>query len=526
MKISRIILLLLVLPLGMVQAVFAQQAEMETRVSHIAGTTIYLDLGRDDGLAAGDTLFIYRASQYQGLLIVENLSSKILSARYGAENIFPLTRGEIVTVRFETPTEEQIIQAEEESNTDRTSILERGAHRIPTVAVQPNISGRVMAGTSILYSQTQWGRRIDRTTDRTFASPFTDLNLSAHNLPNGFSAEMALSYTYRYSSDTPISPSHAMRFYRLNIEKTFDSFPLTVSAGRFYNRYDLFSGFWDGVMLRLGDRDQGVGVTGGFEPIRGDEGFSSDLPKYSFFAYKDITFSHIRSSTELSFNTVMPSINLDNHLFAGLYQHFWIGRNRITVNLQADQNPVDNQWILSQTLVRGVLALTKQFELHAGFNRRLPYRMYLPGNPVGYERIQFTGGMGYRLQSGYVGGDVSFNDSEIEAPSHSISGYGRIQRTHFWNLGYSAAVHYWDDDAGHTLRIAPGIDRYFGDLYLRLGYQFYQSEFAITRNQTHGGELSLMAPFWSDWYLNAQARIDVGDLLLNNSLYLSIWRAF
>lgn len=504
----------------------AQHKELVTRVSHIAGTTIYLDIGRDDGMSDGDTLYIYIDATYRGTLIVENTASHSLSARYGSEELFPLTRGQQVTVLFNQP---EIHEPVTELKTKRESILKQPAEAATEASFgSPILSGRVMTGSSILYTQTQWGDFINRTTDRTYISPFTDLNMSVNRLPNGFSVDAAFSYTYRYSSNQPIVPDHATRLYRLNIEKTFDSFPLTLSAGRFYNRYDIFSGYWDGVSARIGTQKQGFGIIGGFEPARGNERFSSDLPKATFFAYKEWSDSRsrFRSTTELAFNAVLPSIDMENHLFAGVYQQFRIDRSRFTISLQADQNPVNQKWIFSQTMVRGYVPLTEQWEIHGAYNRRLPYRMFINVDPFGYVRTQIVSGLTYRFHNGYLGGDIAFNDSEAGDPSRSYAGYGSVSNSRFWDLGYSAIFNYWENAMGHTLRASPGLNRDFGRIYLRLGYQFYQSEFLNNRNQTHGGELSIISPLFNEWYLNGRLVSEFGDLLINNSLFISIWKAF
>lgn len=522
--------LFLVLSLLSVQVAHAQQREVITRISHIAGTTIYLDLGRDDGISAGDTLYVYLDASFRGVLVVESAASHSLSALYATEELFPLTRGQQITVRFEPPVEtEEGADTGVEPERPRQSLLDQpsavpGRERRPT----PVVSGRWMTGTSVTYSQTRWGDLIDRTTDRLFVSPFSDLALSVSRLPNGFHVDATASYTYRYSSEQPVVPEHAFRLYRLNIEKRFNRFPLTLSAGRFYNRYDIFSGYWDGLTARIGDRNRGFGIVGGFEPRRGNEQFSSDLPKVSFFTYKEWAGGDTRfsGSTELVFNAVLPSIAVDDHLFAGLHQQFRYGRSRITVSLQADRNPADDRWLLSQTLLRGHVALSDRWELHGAYNRRIPYRMFAVGNPLGYERRQMTGGLTWRFRNGYLGGDVTISDNEFGDESRSFTGYGSISRSRLWDLGYSAVINYQEYDLGRTLRIAPALERHFHRAYLRLGYQFYRSEFLDYRNQTHGGELSILTPLFERWYLNARLASDFSDLLMNNSGYISIWRAF
>jgi hypothetical protein len=312
----------------------------------------------------------------------------------------------------------------------------------------------------------------------------------------------------------------------LNIEKSFEKLPLTITAGRFYNPYEIFSGFWDGMMLRVGSRDHGIGLIAGFEPVRSNEGFQTDLPKYSAYTYREFETGIFKSTTELDVTTVIPTVNLENHIYAGLSQQFMVSRHRISVRLQADQNPVDNQWTFSQVMVRGMAALTNQLQVYGTYNRRQPYRMYSPITPIGYIRTSITGGAQFHYGSVSVGSDLSRITSELSPTAYSISGYAQANRTRLWDLDFSVNANYWFNETYTTLRLSPGISRNFNTLYLALGYEFYQTDFFSGQYQTHTGTLSAMLSISPHWYVQTNLRSSYSELLINNSLQFSIWRSF
>ena len=504
----------------------AQQKELTTQVTQIAGSVIYLSAGSDDGIVQGDTLYIYREKTLLGSLAVQSVASKSLSAEF-ASKPFALTRGQVISIRFEKPIS-TIAEPKQETNPQepKTSIFNTTASSTKgRKSHKPQISGRISIGGTANMSTTKWNNVQNRHTNRMFVTPYTNVSALVSNLPGGLSVDASMAYSYRYSSYSNFTPASWARFYRMNVEKEFTGVPFSIKVGRFYNRYEIFSGFWDGVMAKIGDRNNGVGFIAGFEPIRSNEGFQTDLPKYSAYTYQEFQYKNFRSSTELDFTAVTPNINLDNHIFAGAYQQFLLGRNRISVRLQTDRHPQTKKWNFSQVMVRGAFQLTDAFELHGAFNRRRPYYIYSV-DPLGYLRTQITGGARLRMNAGSIGGDLTRITSELSPTAYSVSGYAQTYRTRLWNLGFSINGQYWFNDNYNTLRLAPEINRDFNRLHLSLGYEFYRSDFISERYITHTADLSAMISLGPKWYFQTNWRTSYGQLFLNNTLQFSIWRSF
>jgi len=509
-----------------VQLVHAQQEEITTQVTQIAGSVIYLSSGSDDGIVQGDTLYIYRKKTLLGSLVVQSVASKSLSAEF-AVTPFPLTRGQTIVIRFEKPkTPEEKINKQENPTKQPISILNTTSTTVESRAgSKPQISGRISFGGTANASTTKWSNVQNGHTNRLFLTPYTNFSALMSNLPGGLTIDASMAYSYRYSKTSTITPTNWARFYRLNVEKSFTKIPLTITAGRFYNRYEIFSGFWDGIMAKVGNRNNGIGFITGFEPIRSDEGFQTDLPKYSAYTYHEFQIANFRSNTELDFTAVMPNINLRNHLYVGAYQQFLLNHNRISLRLQADQHPQSKNWNFSQVMVRGSFEPVDWIELHGAYNRRRPYYIYSV-DPLGYRRTQITGGTRLSFNSGSIGADFSRIISELSATAYSISGYAQTYRTRLWNLGFSLNAQYWYNDNYKTIRLAPALNRDFNNIHLGLGYEFYQTDFISGKYQTHTANLSAMFNLGSNWYFQTSMRTSYGQLFLNNTLQFSIWRSF
>lgn len=516
--------LLFMVPLHRSQA---QQAELTSQITQIAGATIYLSSGSDDGIALGDTLYIYREDTFLGALVVQGVASNSLSAEF-ADTPFSLTRGQTVVIRFKKPPPEEVArQQAEAAQQSRPSILGTAPSAPEQVEVRrPQVSGNISFNGYAMGTRTRWSDVQNISTNRLFATPSTNLSAWVTDLPGGLSLDANMAYSYRYAGATAISPAGWPRFYRLNLEKSFQSLPLTVTAGRFYNRYEIFSGFWDGAMVRVGTQTNGVGAMAGYEPVHGDEGFRTDLPKYSAYTYQEFNFGKFRSSTELDATMIRPRINLSDHLYLGAYQQFVLDRHRVSFRLQADRNPQTGRWNFSQLMVRGMLAVSDFLELHGAYNRRQPYYLYAVDSPIGGLRTEVTGGAGIRFTGGSAGLDLTRLTSEYSPMAYAASAYIQAYRTQLWDLGFSANGQIWHTSQYNTIRLAPAVNRDFKNLNLGLGYEFYFTDFVTRRYMTHTADLSAMITLSPQWYLQADLRAGFGIQFINSSLQFSLWRSF
>ncbi|NNF58113.1 MAG: hypothetical protein HKN04_07705, partial [Rhodothermaceae bacterium] len=92
----RLLVPLLVALLGL--PVLAQDgSRIEARVTFIAGQNLYLEAGRDAGLAANDTLRAFRADQLLGMLAVISTTDERAVVTFVGD-LFPVTLGDVLTL--------------------------------------------------------------------------------------------------------------------------------------------------------------------------------------------------------------------------------------------------------------------------------------------------------------------------------------------------------------------------------------------------------------------------------------------
>ena len=512
----------------------AQQAELNLQVVQLAGQNIYLGGGRSAGLAAGDTLWVYQENgeQPMGRLVVISVSSQYAITRF-VGNPFSVTRGQTLRLRHageETPSPQAREQEQKSAEVKRPSIFDqRGAPpgRRSEVEPGPELHGSFSLGFYGMHSTTQFNRYISKKVNRMYLNPNAGLRLRTRNFPYHLEANVSARWTYRYADPTAINPEHVIRIYRLEVEKQFGKQPVFLKAGRFYNRYDSFSGFWDGLQLRLGDNNRGVGAIMGYEPDRADEGFSADLPKYTIFGYYELRAGKLWSETEAAWNRINPSVSWPDHRFAGLHQRFRLGSGRLDTEIQLDDLPGTKQnWQATELQLRMRLPLTRQWSINGSWRRRRPYRIWRGASAVGYERTTLDAGVAYRTQTGTLGAGLTRSSSDISQDAWAYHGYARVNKIGIWQLSAHSSVYYWTMDQSNSISASLGVDRSFGHSTIQLGYRFYHSELNNDAQSVHGLNGSWFYTIRQSWRLNIQLNGDYGTYLQRQSLSLGLFKSF
>ena len=513
---------------------WAQESQplIKAQIVQISGQTLYLDAGRNQGISTGDTLSVYTSEKdghIRGRLRVIASISQSCSVQF-LNKPFSLTRGEQIYVSTESVSGKQLAQKTETADTTRrTSIMNRKSSYIAarrSAKVSPVISGRIMTGGYVNLSQSRFSSLDPNWVKQTFASPFLNLMLRGRQLPGNVQFDVNMRWSYRYLQQRSLSPASLFSIYNMQVSKKFNAMPLTVSVGRFYNRYERFSGFWDGVMLRYGSYDNGIGVITGFEPYRSSEGFSSTVPKHSVFAYTSEKIGPVRSSSEISFNALYPKNSWQNHLFWGVHQDFRYGRSLIGGSIQIDRDPTQSKWTMTEGYLRGRFALIGGLYANANWNKLRPFQIWQTGDPISYTRSSYGGGLSYDFSNGYVASGMSVEKSDLTSTADSYSLYGSLQRTRFWQLGFNGHGRYWSDHSNKILSAGGGLTRWFGQKQVDLGYDFYRTDFLDQVVVTHSITAHLYMPIMKKMILDLQTRVAIGSVTQSKSLYLSLWYNF
>lgn len=500
-----------------VRSAEAQDQGLRTVIEQIAGSDVYLSVGSEAGLATGDTVQAFRDAdgEYLGALRVTAVSATRSVVTF-LDRPFPLTRGTTVQLRFTAaPPVPAAPAAAAAASTPRTAARNG-----------PRVRGRFSLDFNGMQSTTTWMSNVEERVERRFATPSISLRLTATQLPGGFTFETTGRATYRYSDPEIVQPDLSVRVYQLSVAKEFDHAPIQFRLGRFYNPYELYSGYWDGALLRVGGRGFGVGVVAGFQPDRANEGPSTDLPKYTAFADYAVGRGAVRYSGDLSFHQVKPKGEYLDHTFAGWSQALRVGGFRLTSDLQVDRDPELSEWKVTRARVTGAIPVARGFTLSGRYAHDRPYFLFRTSDFLPFARDQVGGGFDWFGGNASLRADVTANRFDDGGWSMSYGGSFGFQRTAVLGLGLNAGGTYWTLDTGAALQAFGDLTRRFGRVDVRGSYQFYRTEWDPTAVVTHTGALSLIVPLGARLYTMLQARSQQGSNLVSNSIQFSLWTSF
>lgn len=502
----------------------AQQKRMTTIVEYIAGNNIYLSVGDEVGIGANDTLIVYSdedGSELGAFLVISSSEGRSLVTFLGGP--FPLTRGKTIqiVVEAETPAAAAVAAppaASREAPARRASSQGGGRY--------PHASGRISLDVNVLESTTRPSGDGADPIERRFTTPALRLRMNVANLPGGLMLSTNLRASSRYSSGSIIEPQQSLRIYEASLAKEFRSLPVQTQVGRFYNPYESFSGYWDGLLLRVGGRGFGVGGAVGFQPERGNETFSADLPKYTAFVNYRYSGGDLRYFADLSFHRLQPrNVPALEHTFVGFSQRFFWRRFSLSQRLQVDRD-LNDRWVITQLDVRSSIPAGRRLAILAQYTKRQPFMIWNLENPIRNWRERALGGLTLFLFNGTVGADVAANRWEGEEISYTYSGNFSFPYTALLGLGFRGSASYWRRDGTRTLYVSPGIRRTFGNLQVELSYRRYESQLPTRSIDSDEIDLLLSFPLMRRLYSTLQARNQWGDNLASTSLYASLWATF
>lgn len=501
-------------------AAHAQQG-LDVVVEFIAGSNLYISAGTERGINADDTLLVY--TEADGVLLGEFVVVSATRERAVVAFVsspFPATRGKGLYVVF------------------KHSLVAPPPQPVaPTEARQPpgsseggmRISGRLSLDVNALQTRSEAPDIGVEPTERTFTTPTARLRAALTHLPGDLRLQVNMRASSRYSSD-PVQPDESFRVYQASLERDWKAAQFRL--GRFYNRYETYSGYWDGFLLHLGGDGFGLGGAVGFQPDRSNELFSRDLPKYTVFLNAGHRGRSVRYATDLSFHQLMPRNGLPNHMYGGWSQRLQVGGFQLSHNLQVDRDPTTSKWVVTQLLARTAIPLGRRVNLRARYALRQPYPITLVEPLITTRRDQGSVGLWFWLGNGSLGADVTVNQVRNESRSYTYAGSFSFPNTAILGLGFSSSISYWMLADRKVLYVSGALSRTFGRVQLQASYYRYQTDELstaldqLTTILAHTGELSLSFPLARRLYSSLQGRIQRGENQNNNNLYASLWLNF
>ncbi len=527
--------LILMIALQCLPAAAQEAVTLETQVTFIAGQTVYVASGSDDGLVAGATVDVYRDARKLGAMrIVSATGDRAVLGFVG--NLFSITMGDHLTLSLEPITRDPEALQPPPTDPDRPSILAQANDAAPDQVYRvPHVSGRLQLGINTLMSSTSSGDGAQ--TDRTYATPFALLRAEVDDLPGGLKFSTRLRTAYRYADPTPFSEEVDVRVYDLSLEKSFSALPLEIRAGRFYNPYDRFSGYWDGLNVHVGGRERGVGISAGLQPDRGNELPVGDMPKYTVYGHAAYEADGIRLDGTILGGQILPTADgLRNRTFAGIDQNVFAGNVRASAEALVDQDPETGDWVFSRLGGRVSVTASNGVRLHGFASSRRSYILFGDWQSLLPRTTRIGGGATVTLRNGTfrgltIRGDVTSATAEGQPATLTFSGGVSAPRISSTGIGFSVDGTMWQNESLGEQRRGiyggAGVTRSFGSTYARLGYRYQQSPLlGMSDLVTHGFNLLLQVPLRSGLALTLQATSQFGDLTSSTSVYSAIWYRF
>jgi hypothetical protein len=507
-----------VLVLGLALPLTAQQTRITAVVDYLAGASIYLAAGTDQGIVPNDTLTVFIAPDGEAVgqfVVLSATATRAVVEFLGAP--FPVTRG--ATLYLQPGSIRRGAAAAVSAAAERPDRPARGR--------SPSLHGRLSLEANAFESTTEWQSNELESVTRRFATPALGLRAVAADLPGGFSLNTNLRALYRYSDPEIIDPAGAVQVYQASLTRTFTGgVPLYLELGRFTNPYSRFSGTWDGVLMHLGGRGLGMGFAAGFEPERGNQGVATALPKFAGFVTYDVGDGPVRYATDVSVHHVRPTDDRLDHTYAGWSQYLRVRRLRLGSDVQVDRNLETDKWVVTRLNATASLPLVPGLEVRGRVSRFQPYRFWQLSDFIGIRRDQGTVGLHFWRPGGSVSVDMGAAWLEGGARSYTYSGAFSLLRTPIFGLDWNASASHWSRGTHSALYGTAGIGRAFGRAMTRASYQLYRATDADFRSVSHTGELALSIPLAHRVYASLQGRVQRGDNLQTNGLFAGLWTSF
>lgn len=493
----------------------AQESRRPVVVTEIAGANLYLSDGADAGIAAGDTLRVFadRDGEYLGAFVVV-AATATRSVVVFAGSPFPVTRGvELWVALTGEPVGAVAAGSEPERRTDDRA-------RRPA-----RVRGRFSLDFAGLQSTTRWLSNDWQEAERTFATPSASLRLVASDLPGGLTFRTSARGSYRYSDPGIVDPEAALHVYEFSVGNAPGTAPVSFTAGRFAGP-EIYSGFWDGVLVRLGGARAGIGAAAGFQPRRYDQAPTGDLPKYAVFGDLTVGSREVRYRTDLVFLHMLPAGDATPDVMtAGWSQLLTIHRFRLSGDVQFDRATGADRWELARLQVTGLVPLARGVYVRGRFDRSQPIQL-VPIGADAFMRDRVSLGLGLAGRAGSLTLDAGASRFAEGRWSHSYGGSFSLTRLGVFGLGAHGSGSYWVLLGGTSVRAMAGLNRPLGAGSLRGTYEFTRNDQYGPVVITHAGVLGVTLPIARGLGASVQGRMQWGENLRSNALYVSLWRSF
>jgi hypothetical protein len=503
-------------------------------VDYVNADGIYMAVGADEGAAEGDTVTAWTAPDGgTSVRLHFTTVTRRRSVALPLNEPWPAT-GDTLWLSLRPTTNTAAAEPEPDRGGPALPIPQPrapGAAAGRGTARRPSLSGRLSLDVHGRESTTRWGGDLAGSVTRRYAIPTTRLSMVASDLPGGFELRVGARAAYRYTQDFAGPATTSLRVYEMAATRDFERVPLRVTLGRFSNPYERYSGFWDGMLLRIGRRTGlGAGVVAGFDPRRANEAIATDVPKLTAFVDFSARGRSWRYETDVSAHLIRPSAGEPTRSL-GWTQRLRAGPLSLAQRLLVDAGTDGADPVLRQLRAQLGLDLADGVRLRGSYSHRAPDRF--PGldslsvpillAPTLGARDEVTVGLGVHGPAGDVWLDAGRSELEGSEPGNTLSvrsslrigdgrlyGSGRILR----------------GGAATSVSASPGIGFTAFGADVRAAYRLYRTSGTASELTTHAADVTLRLTMARGLGMSLGGGRQWGATLSGTSVRLGLWRSF
>jgi len=331
------------------------------------------------------------------------------------------------------------------------------------------------------------------------------------------SLQMSITGGYSQTKGFAINSFYIYQAYLQHENRSFH-----VRIGRFYNRYEPYSRFWDGLLVHYGTRGVGAGLAAGFLPRRSIEIISFQRPRFSLFTHAEKRLGTLRVGSDLSFHQIRPSAPLRTHQYIGWSTWMRTAWMRASSEWQLDRDPESKHWRSSRVYLRGTFHPTQWFSFHLRYQMRQYYSIWRSTNFFSPLRQQIALGLTIEPSIYQLSILVArhYYQHQLSGTSYTLGLHtGKIPLLQAsWNTSLGA----WQNTLGNSRYLSTSLTRSFRKLRLTIGYQWYHSQLYEQALTTHQAVFHLSLPVYRRIRWDVHTRLQGGSHLRQIHLYSRI----
>jgi hypothetical protein len=503
----------------------AQDTRVRATVDYVAGASIYLSAGEGQGLFAGDTVRVRRLpGSVPGRLVIVT-STRGRSVAQMAGDSFAIARGDTLIVEISAAAQARASAAAAPRDSVRAPApvaIAPAAARAAAPRSGVRTYGRIGFDINASETTSRWGDTPEQQSRSTYSSQVARFRLTAENLPGNLRFNTNLRAAW-LTANAPVAQPLALEVYQASIETELTALPLRLAAGRFYNPYESHSGYFDGLLLRMGRSGLGAGAVVGFEPHRANRAFHGSAAKVSAFVDAHDHTGAVHYDGDLSVHHQAQSWQGDRRDFVGISQRIAIGRVFLTQRAQAgriNSGTVD----LWQMQLSAALPITGALQL-VGRYARERNALFMAADSISGARVRLSAGLSGAGRVGAGAIEVGSIDNGYGASGRTVTGSVSLPNAAA-GIGLSLNGGYWQESSFTSVYATPALERTFGRTRVRAAGSYYRSDFGGSVYEQRGADLMFARRLTRSSDLSVTFSASSGSGATTYRLLLGTWKSF